>query len=84
MSNKEEEGNSFKMEGYMGIGPTMTCKEDEVWVLAGSTVPFVLRRVQRYVDEMELCNAMELVGPCFIYGIMYRETEKWLNLEGPF
>ena len=49
---------------YLGLGPTCTAAGDQVFLLIGSDLPFILRPVG---------NEFELVGPCYVHGIMYGE-----------
>ena len=49
---------------YLGLGPTCTAAGDQVFLLIGSDLPFILRPAG---------NEFELVGPCYIHGIMYGE-----------
>ena len=49
---------------YLGLGPTCTAAGDQVFLLIGSDLPFILRPVS---------NEFELVGPCYVHGIMYGE-----------
>src|SRR3569833_180010 len=52
--------------GYLGLGPSTTAVGDEVWVLKGGRVPFVLRRVGDPADASEL----RLVGETYLPGFM--------------
>jgi hypothetical protein len=72
--------------GYMGIGPLQTQHGDVVYLLGGSTVPFVLRKdidhhlpTSQSVDpRAEIDNRVptmgeqhyRLVGDCFVHGVM--------------
>jgi hypothetical protein len=52
-------------DGYMGLAPPETMKDDQICVLPGCEVPLVVRkRNQRHL----------IVGPCYIYGIMFGEA----------
>ena len=49
---------------YLGLGPNCTAAGDQVFLLIGSDLPFILRPAG---------NEFELVGPCYVHGIMYGE-----------
>ena len=49
---------------YLGFGPNCTAAGDQIFLLIGSDVPFILRPT----DEK-----FELVGACYVHGIMYGE-----------
>jgi Heterokaryon incompatibility protein (HET) len=51
--------------GKIGQVPNCAQKGDEVWILLGATVPFILRRVG---------PCYLFVGECYIHGIMYGEA----------
>lgn len=53
--------------GYIGIGPASIREGDLVCVLFGGCVPYILRPT----DTDNMCN---LVGECYVHGIMYGET----------
>jgi hypothetical protein len=53
--------------GYFGLVPRGTVAGDRVCVLEGINVPFVLRKAP---EE----NAFELVGECYVHGIMEGEA----------
>jgi hypothetical protein len=61
--------------GYIGIGPPTTVRGDEVWVLFGGQVPFVLKPKVVSEDASELLGhalnkQYTFVGDAFVYGIM--------------
>ena len=64
----------FRTEkGYLGMGPVSVLPGDEVWVLAGARVPFVLRRCR-------------LLGQCYVHGLMHgeglpSENPDWDHIE---
>lgn len=64
--------------GYIGIGPPTVVKGDEVWVLFGGKVPFVLRPNTNDVEENEKTPGYTLVGNAFSYGIMDGEAVNFL------
>ena len=49
---------------YIGFGPNRTAAGDQVFLLIGSNVPFILRPAG---------EKFELVGACYAHGIMYGE-----------
>ena len=53
--------------GFLGLAPRATKERDVVAILYGLSVPVVLRQVQ---DTTEGDNMYEIVGECFIYGMM--------------
>ncbi|PSN66868.1 hypothetical protein BS50DRAFT_600482 [Corynespora cassiicola Philippines] len=52
---------------YLGTGPRSLQEGDEVWILHGGNVPFVLRPVAGG-------NEYRLVGEAFVYGVMHGEA----------
>jgi len=65
--------------GYMGLGPPNTEKGDEVWVLSGGNVPFVLRpHVGRWGGPEIGENPRSFIGDAYVHGIMLGEaTDSW-------
>jgi hypothetical protein len=67
------------VNGYIGIGPPNIQIDDEVWILFGSRVPFVLRP-----DGNELCGPRNVskadqrffIGDSYVHGIMDGEAVK--------
>lgn len=58
-------------EGYFGVGPRRTQKEDLVCVLYGCSVPVILRRC---VADDEPENLFKFVGECYVDGLMDGEA----------
>ena len=59
-------------KGFIGLGPRTIKKGDEVWVLYGGNVPFLLRPDKvRTVDEVGDRQCHSLVGDCYLHGIMH-------------
>lgn len=52
---------------YLGTGPRSLREGDEVWILHGGSVPFVLRRQSN--------GNYRLIGEAFVYGIMHGEVQ---------
>lgn len=77
VNNIERQGYFMTLNSYMGLGPNTVCAGDEVWVLMGSPVPFVLRPLLvKESDEVEPQLMHQLVGHCFVHGIMDGEATK--------
>ncbi|KAF5602219.1 heterokaryon incompatibility (het-6OR allele) [Fusarium pseudocircinatum] len=55
-------------KGMIGLVPLLAETGDEIYVLNGGVVPFVLRKGKR------LLNGFRLVGECYIHGIMNGEA----------
>jgi hypothetical protein len=53
-------------QGFLGLGPSTVRKDDQVWLLSDSRVPFVLRPFAETAS-------FTLVGECYIHGVMYGE-----------
>ncbi len=60
--------------GYMGLVPTCTQVGDEVFLLGGVTVPFVLRHRQ---EERKYV----LVGDSYIHGVMEGEVAETMSMD---
>lgn len=63
--------------GYVGVGPENVQVGDEVWVLLGAKVPFVLRELQDSQAEDRDQDSQKrhtLVGDAFVYGVMDGEA----------
>lgn len=54
-------------QGYIGLGPADAREDDLICVLHGSPVPFLLR-------PSETGGEFELVGECFVHGLMSGEA----------
>lgn len=52
--------------GRIGVGPKDLCIGDQVWIVPGSTIPFILRPVSggRY----------RIVGETYVHGVMFSEA----------
>ncbi|KAK4985167.1 hypothetical protein LTR66_008260 [Elasticomyces elasticus] len=51
---------------YLGNGPKSVAAGDEVWILAGGNVPYILRQKDN--------GNYELIGECYVHGIMHGEV----------
>jgi len=54
------------------VGPDSTRTGDEIWILAGSDFPVVLRKSQRGDIGDKPCY--EYVGQAYVYGVMHGEA----------
>lgn len=67
-------------QGLIGLGPSWMEPGDEVWVLSGGSVPFILRPLKNTGIEKS-CNEIErsqkchiVIGDCYTHGIMFGEA----------
>ena len=56
-------------DGHFGLGPESAAEKDEVWILFGAQVPFVLRPAPERGP-----NAYTLVGEAYVHGFMEGEA----------
>jgi hypothetical protein len=63
-------------EGHLGLGPESLEKGDEVWVLQGARVPFVLRENWDWREE----GTYKVVGEAYVHGVMHGEMVE--EMEG--
>jgi hypothetical protein len=56
---------------HMGLAPLSTVKGDEIWILKGGSMPFVLRAVGGE-------DKYRFVGDCYVHGVMEGEAEREL------
>ncbi|KAF2416989.1 hypothetical protein EJ08DRAFT_600272, partial [Tothia fuscella] len=61
-------------DGRLGLGPARVQPDDEVWLLPGSRVPFVLRKTSCVTTSHLTSRTYELVGECYVHGIMHGEA----------
>jgi hypothetical protein len=52
---------------YMGLMPSAARQGSEIWLIRGCRMPLLLRRIH-------LGNHFELIGDCYVHGIMYGEA----------
>ncbi|KAM0340384.1 hypothetical protein ACHAPU_010521 [Fusarium lateritium] len=71
----------FVLEGgFIGTGPTFGKEGDEVWVLEGGVMPFILRVASASRESAKKMTesgerfVRELVGPAYVHGIMTGEA----------
>jgi len=57
--------------GFMGLSPIATCKGDVICIILGGVTPFVLRPASH--------GRYQLVGECYVHGIM--DGESMVDLE---
>lgn len=51
---------------YLGIGPYSAQENDEIWVIRGARVPFILRSRGN--------GTYQILGEAYVHGIMYGEA----------
>jgi hypothetical protein len=56
-------------KGYIGMGPPHTKSGDQVWILYGGRVPFVLRKAPEN-SALSETQKFTLVGDAYVHGIM--------------
>ena len=69
-------------EGNLGLGPNALQVGDEVYVVNGSNVPFILRKADRSnpdrqpEDESQIIPSpmLRLIGDCYVHNIMDEEV----------
>ena len=61
-------------KGYFGLGNSETQAGDQVWVLIGGKVPFVLRLVVDNDGTSSFDSSFWLVSDCYLHGIMDGEA----------
>ncbi|KAF8856023.1 hypothetical protein BDZ45DRAFT_675824 [Acephala macrosclerotiorum] len=59
----------------LGLAPDSVAIGDEVWILAGSQVPFILRSVDGSLRRYKL------IGEAYVHGIMHGEGMEGLHLN---
>ncbi|KAK3614284.1 hypothetical protein LTR56_027351 [Elasticomyces elasticus] len=59
-------------KGYLGLGDAPEA-DDEIWILDGGRVPFLLRP---YPDDSDHAGCFSLVGDCYVHGIMDGEATR--------
>lgn len=61
--------------GYVGVGPPNLVEGDEVWVLSGGKVPFILRPSTGDKSPRSSATPLfSLMGDAFVHGILDEET----------
>ncbi|KAK4185047.1 hypothetical protein QBC35DRAFT_465906 [Podospora australis] len=53
-------------DNYLGLGPVSTEEGDQIWILSGAPVPFVLRQVNE--------GRYRVIGEAYVHGIMHGEA----------
>ncbi|KAH7408816.1 heterokaryon incompatibility protein-domain-containing protein [Phaeosphaeria sp. MPI-PUGE-AT-0046c] len=59
-------------KGYLGVGPPRTRAGDDVWILHGGRVPFILRTLEAGTEANS--KRRTLVGDAYVHGIMDGEA----------
>jgi hypothetical protein len=62
------------VKGYIGVGPPDARSGDQVWILCGGQVPFVLRETQQESTAFDGACERSLVGDAYVHGIMDGEA----------
>ncbi|KAH6665237.1 hypothetical protein B0J14DRAFT_660923 [Halenospora varia] len=61
--------------GYFGIVPIYAKEGDQIWAFSGAPNPFVLRASSNSA-ESQATKTYQLVGVCYVDGIMHGELER--------
>ncbi len=60
--------------GFLGLGPSLTRKNDVLCIIVGALTPFLLRPVDKHgLDETSTTQRYQLVGQCYVQGLMNGE-----------
>jgi hypothetical protein len=62
-------------QGYFGVAPQYSQEGDQIWAFSGAPNPFILQPFKDPSTISDETVMYELVGACYIHGIMYRELE---------
>jgi hypothetical protein len=62
------------VKGYIGVGPPDARSGDQVWILCGGQVPFVLRETHQESTAFDGACERSLVGDAYVHGIMDGEA----------
>ena len=61
-------------QGFLGLGPSLTHKNDVLCIIVGALTPFLLRPVNKHgLDETPTTQKYQLVGECYVQGLMNGE-----------
>ena len=69
----------FTANGFVGTGPNAVEPGDSIYVLAGGPLPYVLRPV----PDAACVNTFELVGSCYVHGVMDGQAVDGLGEDEP-
>ena len=69
----------FTANGFVGIGPAAMEPGDSITILSGGPLPYVLRPV----PEAACLNTFELVGSCYVHGVMDGQVVHGLGKDEP-
>ncbi len=61
-------------KGYMGLTPRGAMLGDEIAVILGASVPFLVRRVVPHKYNEASNDRYQLLGECYLHGIMSGEV----------
>ena len=59
--------------GFMGLAPKAALPDDEIVLFLGARIPFVIRRSGN--------RNWNLIGECYVYGLMFGEAMEGLDVE---
>ena len=69
----------FTANGFVGVGPAAMESGDFICILAGGPLPYVLRPV----PDAACLNTFELVGSCYVHGVMDGQAVDGLGEDEP-
>lgn len=69
----------FTTNGFVGVGPGAMEPGDSIYILAGGPLPYVLRPV----PDAACLNTFELVGSCYVHGVMDGQAVDGLGEDEP-
>ena len=69
----------FTVNGFVGNGPNAMEPGDSICILAGGPLPYVLRPV----PDAACLNTFELVGSCYVHGVMDGQAVDGLGEDEP-
>ena len=69
----------FTANGFVGTGPAAMESGDFIYILAGGSLPYVLRPV----PDAACLNTFELIGSCYVHGVMDGQAVDGLREDEP-
>ena len=69
----------FTANGFVGTGPNAMEPGDSIYVLAGGALPYVLRPVK----DAACLDTFELIGSCYVHGVMDGQAVDGLGEDEP-
>lgn len=67
--------------GRLGLGPGRAQKGDEVWLIAGTRTPFILRPLGNGGSSDSQAKRFEFLGECYVHGVMRGEAVDGKNVS---